>query len=88
MEFLSDSLQVKSRYLDPKPARKETPEAQPRRMSGSGKAISSSDSSRTSSPATARVSRPGTSERRTPVAGRRVAGGPKEVIPPNSKDRR
>ncbi|XP_014271421.1 serine-rich adhesin for platelets isoform X2 [Halyomorpha halys] len=80
--------QVKSRYLDPKPARKETPEAQPRRMSGTGKAISSSDSSRTSSPATARVSRPGTAERRTPIAGRRLANESSEATSHNFKENR
>lgn len=80
--------QVKSRYLDPKPVRKETPEAQPRRMSGTGKAISSSDSSRTSSPATARVSRPGTAERRTPVAGRRLVGESSEGTSQNVKENR
>ncbi|CAH1395068.1 unnamed protein product [Nezara viridula] len=80
--------QVKSRYLEPKPVRKETPEAQPRRMSGTGKAISSSDSSRTSSPATARVSRPGTAERRTPITGRRLAGESSEATSQNIKENR
>lgn len=80
--------QVKSRYLEPKSARRETPENQPRRMSGGGKAISSSDSSRTSSPATARVSRPGTAERRTPVAGRRLNAPSAESPSPNTKEQR
>ncbi|XP_024081684.1 uncharacterized protein LOC106661480 isoform X2 [Cimex lectularius] len=69
---------VKSRYLEPKSNKKETTEtpvsqiARPvsgvRRLSGGGKVISSSDSSRTSSPATSRVSRPPTKPK-TPVLG-------------------
>ncbi|KAF6202064.1 hypothetical protein GE061_004461 [Apolygus lucorum] len=73
--------QVKPRYLEPKPTRKDQDNVPNgtagtgRRLSGGGRPLSSSDSSRTSSPATNRVarSRPGTanpSKPKTPLGNR------------------